>query len=204
MRILSTALVALALVGCGSGHSTTGVVARGDGAPVVQAPAKTTPKPTVTAPVTPVASNALAMVKRHTPQPGRVIRWPTKVINIDSSAQVVLDALPRLAGLGLRYAPGRAGGIRFRGYSTARNSVGWSSFNYRNGRITSCDIWLNPKWVRRYSPSKTLSHEILHCTGFDGHTKGRSLMDKYGRGEITNDIRAWAKLLYTLQPGSRI
>ena len=175
MRILATALVALTLVGCASGQSSTGV-----------------------------SDNALAMVKRHTPQPGFVIRWPTKVINIDSSAQVVLDALPRLAGLGIRYEPGRTGGIRFRGYSTEQNNVGWSRYYYTRGRITSCDIWLNPQWVRRYSPSKTLAHEILHCTGFDGHTENHSLMDKFGRGEITKDIRDWARLLYSLKPGSRI
>jgi hypothetical protein len=190
------------LAGCGSGHATAGVEQeRGDGDGHMQTVVKAAP---AAAPVKPISSNAMAMVRRHSPSPGFVVRWPSKVIAINSMDKVVLDALPMLAGLGIRYAPGKPGGIRYMGYSTARNSVGWSRFSYRNGRITTCEIWLNPRYIRKYNPAKTLSHELLHCTGFNGHTAGPSRMHRYGKGVITRDIRNWAKALYSLRPGSRI
>ena len=90
------------------------------------------------------------------------------------------------------------------GYSTARNSVGWSNFTYSRGRIIGCKIYLNPKWMRRYNPAKTMAHEIMHCTGFDSHTAGNTLMHKFGKGPMTQDLKDWAKLLYSLPVGSRI
>ena len=200
MKALLAVVAAAGLVGCGSG-STSGGLERGDGA-AVKAPtvkvasAKPTPKPAA-------GNAAMAMVRKHSPKPGLVVRWPSKVIAVDSTERFVLDGLAMLAGTGIRFVPGRGGGIKFMGYSTARDSVGWSRYNYRNGRITHCEIWLNPRYLKRYSAAKTFAHETVHCLGMNGHTP-HGLMDRFGRGTLTQATRNWLITLYSLKPGTRV
>lgn len=200
--IIVLAAVAL-LAGCGSGHATAGVEQeRGGGDGHMQTVVKAAPAPAA-APVRPVSSNAMAMVRRHSPKPGFVIRWPSKVIAVNSTDQFVMEGLGMLAGTGIRFAPGMPGGITYMGYSTERNSVGWSRYVYQRGRITSCQIWLNPRYVRRYSAARTFAHETIHCLGMDGHTEN-GLMHKYGKGRLTQTTKDWLRTLYNLPVGSRI
>jgi hypothetical protein len=95
--------------------------------------------------------------------------------------------------------------IVFMGYSTARNSVGWSKFDYRGGKITQCRIWINPRYLRRYEISKTFAHEMGHCLGMNGHigTRG-TLMAKYGGSAISPQTVAMFRYLYSIKPGGRL
>ena len=145
----------------------------------------------------------MAMVRKHALKPGVAIRWPSKTIAVDSTEQFVREGLGMLAGTGIRFASGVSGGIQYMGHSTTRNSVGWSRSVYHRGRITSCQIWLNPKYLPRYPAAETFAHEVIHCLGFNGHTD-EGLMHKYGKGLITQTTKDWLRALYSLPPGSHI
>jgi hypothetical protein len=96
--------------------------------------------------------------------------------------------------------------IVFGGYSTERSSVGWSKFDFRNGKITQCKIYINPKYLRRYDIAKTFSHEMGHCLGMgSGHNGIRgNLMAKYAGGPISASTKAMFDYLYSVRPGQRL
>jgi len=202
MNKLLMGITLLTMAGCGQGSSSAGVEDRGDGpsqvATTVAAPKASAPSAVV------VSSPYRAMLAKHTPQEGRVVRWGNSVINVNADNSWMREAIFTASnGTGIKFRPGTAGGITYKGYSTARNSVGWSQYRYRNGVIVSCNIWLNPRYLRRYDPAKTMAHELLHCAGMKGHTP-TGLMSRYGNGELSATTKGYFRYLYSRRAGERI
>jgi len=181
MRVLVTALIALTLVGCDTlkATSTAGV----DLAP---------------------NTKYKSWVARHTPVEGRVIRWPTRKIGINIKTKWAEEAVALTKGTGLNFLLGEKGNINFRGWSTARNKVGWSEFHWDSkGRIFKCDVWLNPNYFPAESKSAVFAHEILHCAGLNEHTN-KGLMSRYGGSKVLAATKGYFKYLYSLPVGSKI
>ncbi len=160
-KIIALGLVTT-LIGCSQGHSTSGVEEEGAG-------------PTVASTKTPKVVN----VSRGTPESSRSHRWATSniAINVNTAWSRAAAETWRVAGVSFRHGAG--GGITFRGFSTARASLGWAQYRWRNNIIYSCDIFINPNYLHRYDITKTMAHEIGHCLGIEGHTPS-GLMSKYG------------------------
>jgi len=185
MKVLAGVLLVLFMAGCSSGSSTSGVTS-------IAAPSGTQ------------ASIGRTLALRHTPHPGRVVRWSSHIIPVNIKTPWAIQAGAMLAPTGLKFQFGKNGGIKFGGYSKARNSVGWAKFSYRGGKIYRCTIYLNPRYLRRYSASKTFAHELLHCAGINGHF-GNGLMNSHGgNGVLSGDAVALIKYLYSRRPGSKL
>jgi hypothetical protein len=107
---------------------------------------------------------------------------------------------------GFKFRMGTGNQIVYMGYSTARNAVGWSQFEYRGGQITTCKIWINPRYLRRYDIANTFSHEMGHCLGLGrGHIGIRgTLMAKYGGRKIAPQTVAMFNYLYSVKPGGKL
>ena len=152
MKKLAIPLIALTLVGCGQAGTSTSH--RGD--------------------------ISVSTDLSRTGKAGANVKWRSHVIPVTTSEPWAISAGQRWASTGVRFVHGKAGGITF-ALSRARNSVGWAITNYTNGRITSCNIFANPKYLHRYSIEKTFAHELGHCLGFNGHADGNGLMSTYAR-----------------------
>ncbi len=163
-------LIALAaiglLAGCGQAGSSAGVE-RGDG-PVVS----TTQSPSKPRQATPAVPQAIVAVPSH--------RWPTSSIGLNTSESWAVRAGRVWNKAGVTFRHGATNGITFRGFSTARNSLGWAQFKYRRGIIYQCNIYINPRYLHRYDITETFAHELGHCLGIDGHLPTGGLMSKYG------------------------
>ena len=159
-KLIALGLVT-ALVGCGQGGSSSGVEEAGTG------PSKT----------------AKVVHRPHdTPESSRSHKWATSniAINVNTAWSRAAAETWRVAGVSFRHGAG--GGITFKGYSTARNSVGWAQYHRRsNGIIYRCDIFVNPRYLQKYDIEKTMAHEIGHCLGISGHMAGNGLMSKFAR-----------------------
>ena len=199
MKVLIGVILVLFMVGCGQG-STSGGLDRGDGAAVK---AKTPPKKSSVTPSS-TQSKGRSLALRHTPHPGRAVRWASRNIQINVSDVWAVKGANVWRPLGFRFTHGMEGGIVFGGYSKARNSVGWSRFSFSRGRITKCTIYINPKWLRRYDIAETFAHEAGHCLGINGHIEG-GLMGTYGgNGMVSQNTRAMLTYLYSIKQGGKL
>ena len=181
MRIFATALTALALVGCDTLKATSTVGVELDR-----------------------GSKYNSWVARHTPVKGRVIRWPTRNIGINIKTEWAKQAVALTTGTGLNFVLGKKGDITFRGYSTARDKVGWSNFYWDNkGRIYKCDVYLNPNYFPSNSKAEVFAHEAMHCAGLNEHTN-KGLMSRHGGSKVLAETKGYFQHLYSLPVGSRI
>jgi hypothetical protein len=96
------------------------------------------------------------------------------------------------------------------GYSTTYpNACGWAQITFRsNGEIAYCSIYIN-YWINYMScknEEHTMTHEVGHCLGMQGHTSDGGLMDPTAAGsnEITSPVQNFFNLLYALPPGTDI
>ena len=213
MRTTAKRLVVLGFVafsvGCSQGSSTSGVEDRGEGPPVV-AKTKVLP-PSGTSQTPSVASGKAKSLGRtlalgHAIHPGRAVRWPSRVVSVSTNEPWARNAAHLWVQKGFHFRMGTGKQIEFMGYSTARNAVGWSKFDYRGGKITQCRIWINPTYLRRYDIANTFAHEIGHCLGLGrGHIGVRgTLMSKYGGNRIAPQTVAMFNYLYSVKPGARL
>ena len=164
--------------------------------------------PSKTAPVAPSAAPGIGRVLalQHTIRPGLAVRWPSRVVSINVNTQWARNAAHLWVQQGFNFRMGTGRQIVFAGYSSARNSVGWSQFEFRGGKITQCRIYINPKYLRRYDIANTFAHEMGHCLGLaKGHIGVRgTLMSKFGGARISPHTTAMFNYMYSIKPGGKL
>jgi len=140
---------------------------------------------------------------------GTTIRWRSRTIGVNATDPGTRAAVSRWKGFNFNFGTG--GGINFQGASQERaHACGWSQFAWRhNGEIAFCKIWLNPvahEGGGCGTMASTITHEVGHCLGLDGHTADGGLMDKTAGSAniITARLSRALNLLYSLPPGSSL
>jgi len=140
---------------------------------------------------------------------GTTVRWPSRTIGINATDAGTRAAVSRWKGFNFNFGTG--GGINFQGASQQRgHACGWSQFAWRhNGEIAFCKIWLNPvahEGGGCGTMASTITHEVGHCLGLDGHTADGGLMDKTAASAnvITANVNRTLNLLYSLPPGASL
>ena len=139
---------------------------------------------------------------------GTTVRWRSRTIGVNATDPGTRAAVSRWKGFNFNFG---ASGINFQGVSQQRgHACGWSQFAWRhNGEIAFCKIWLNPAAHERGgcgTMASTITHEVGHCLGLDGHTADGGLMDKTAGSAnvITANVSRTLNLLYSLPPGSSL
>jgi len=139
---------------------------------------------------------------------GTTIRWPSRTIGVSGADPGTRAAVSRWKGFNFNFG---ASGINFQGASQHRgHACGWSQFAWRHsGEIAFCKIWLNPVAHQAGgcgTMASTITHEVGHCLGLDGHTADGGLMDKTAASAnvITTNVSRTLNLLYSLPPGSSL
>ncbi len=159
---------------------------------------------TATMPAKPGTSGiGRALALAHTPHAGRAVHWGSRIVSVNINTPWAQSAAHMWVQKGFQFRMGTGNQIVFAGFSSARNSVGWSKFDYRNGKITQCRIFINSKYLHRYDIAKTFAHEMGHCLGLGtGHNGTRgNLMAKYAGGPISASTKAMFDYLYSIKPG---
>ena len=140
---------------------------------------------------------------------GTTVRWRSRTIGVNATDTGTRAAVSRWKGFNFNFGTG--GGINFQGASQERaHACGWSQFAWRhNGEIAFCKIWLNPvahEGGGCGTMASTITHEVGHCLGLDGHTADGGLMDKTAGSAniITARLSRALNLLYSLPPGSSL
>jgi hypothetical protein len=96
------------------------------------------------------------------------------------------------------------------GYSTTYpGACGWAQTMWRsNGEIAYCTIYINYSinYMNCKNEGHTMTHEVGHCLGMQGHSSDGGLMDPTAAGssEITSPVQNFFNLLYALPPGTDI
>jgi hypothetical protein len=138
---------------------------------------------------------------------GRTVRWPSRTIGVNRSDAEARAAVSRWKGFNFRFG---TSGINFQGDSQARQSCGWSRTAWRaNGQIAWCHIWINSAAHQRRqcgTIASTITHEVGHCLGIQGHTADGGLMDATAAGAdvITGQASRALTALYSLPAGSPV
>ena len=138
---------------------------------------------------------------------GRTVRWSSKTIGVNRSDPATRAAVSRWRGFNFRFG---TSGIDFQGNSNARPSCGWSRTAWRsNGEIAWCRIWINTVEHQRGrcgTVASTITHEVGHCLGIQGHTADGGLMDATAAGAdvITPQASRALAVLYALPAGSAV
>ena len=140
---------------------------------------------------------------------GRTVRWASRTINVSGvSNSNLVSAVRRWPGFGFNFGP--TDGIKFMGYSTTYpDACGWAqTVWWSNGEIAYCTIYIN-YWINYMNcknEGHTMTHEVGHCLGMQGHSSDGGLMDPTAAGssEITSPVQNFFNLLYALPPGTDI
>ena len=224
---LSAALTAMLILAACSGGTTSTGLERGDGAGAAAGqPAQGNNSPTNSggggAPANASAASGNASAKpafspldyqllyrlNAASNNGTTIRWPSRTIGVSGADPATRAAVSRWKGFNFNFG---ASGINFQGASQQRgHACGWSQFAWRhNGEIAFCKIWLNPVAHQAGgcgTMASTITHEVGHCLGLDGHTADGGLMDKTAASAnvITTNVSRTLNLLYSLPPGSSL
>ena len=138
---------------------------------------------------------------------GRTVRWPSRTIGVNRSDPTTRAAVSRWKGFNFRFG---TSGIDFQGDSAARRSCGWSRTAWRaNGEIAWCRIWINSAAHQRRqcgTIASTITHEVGHCLGIQGHTADGGLMDATAASAdvITGQASRALTVLYSLPAGSPV
>ena len=204
--IIATA-VALTLVGCGSSESTSGID-RGEGQYTNPTPTRTNSAPVrVTTSVMPHDLRLVYTLNAHV-KSGRTVRWASRTVPINVDSPSIRRAASKWTGFNFQYAD--HGGIRLMGDSSSRPSCGWAQTRWRgNGTIAGCDIWINYALHSQNRCGKfedTVSHEIGHCLGIQGHTNDGSLMDPTATGSphVSPTTRHLLNVVYSVPPNTPV
>jgi len=221
----SAALTAMLILAACSGGTTSTGLERGDGAAVAAGQPAKAGNPPANSPASP-ASSVAAVPKSAPAKPalnpvdyqllyrmnaasnnGVTVRWPSRTIGVNRSDPTTRAAVSRWKGFNFRFG---TNGINFQGDSQARRSCGWSRTAWRaNGEIAWCRIWINSAAHQRRqcgSIASTITHEVGHCLGIQGHTADGGLMDPTAAGAdvITAQASRTLTALYSLPAGSPV
>ena len=224
----SAALTAMLILAACSGGTTSTGLERGEGAAAAASqPAKAgnPPASPASSPANP-ASSVAAVPKSAPAKPalnpadyqllyrmnaasnnGVTVRWPSRTIGVNRSDPTTRAAVSRWKGFNFRFG---ANGINFQGDSQARRSCGWSRTAWHaNGEIAWCRIWINSALHTHGqcgSIASTITHEVGHCLGIQGHTADGGLMDATAAGAdvITAQASRTLAALYSLPAGSPV
>jgi len=142
---------------------------------------------------------------------GRTVRWPTLPIPVflgDVGAEDELTEWTRASEGRVTFAfvgspPGA--GITFQRARLSLDICGTTNIVFDNNRFIFASVRVNGQIFRGPGCVRTVTHEGGHAIGLLNHTADGGLMDTDGgNGEITGDVAAVVRDLYSLEPGTPV